>query len=170
MFGPLLVFFIFLLPSLSTFWIARGISTISGLYWCVHPFFSLTSKWSLLRKQRSAPRRRPMSPVSLMNLDWCCPQFLPDLRTWKFPGKPLTNGALIQILYGSCHSEQADRQMGCHGSQYVQETIRSKVKCIFQCCSWCLLCILIKLYSILNWIWFSCNSFTHDSTFHKTVL
>lgn len=96
--------------------------------------------------------------------------FLPDLRTWKFPGKPLTNRALIQILYGSCHSKQADRQMGCHGSQYVQETIRSKVKCIFQCCSWCLLCVLIKLYSILNWIWVRCNSFTHDSTFHKTVL
>lgn len=121
------------------------ISTISALHWYFRPSLSLTCQWSLLFKQTSAPRRRPMSPVSLMNLDWCCPQFVPDLRLQKLQGDSLTNWVLIQIVNGSCHSEQADGQMECHGSQYVQDIIKSKVKHVFQCCSWCLLCVLIKV-------------------------
>lgn len=107
-------------------------------------FLPLTRRWSPLLKQTSAPRRRPVSPVSLMRSDWCCLQFVPDLRLHEFPGDSLTNWVLIQIANGSCHSEQADGQMESHGSQYVEDIVKSKVTHVFQRCSWCVWRVLIK--------------------------
>lgn len=85
--------------------------------------------------------------VSWISID-VAHSFSPTLERGHFQEIRWPTGLLIQIVNGSCHSEQADRQMGCHGSQYVQDIVSLRWNTYFRAAAGVCYAFLINVISL----------------------